>query len=215
MKVKVCGISQVDQMQQLQNLGIDYAGIILYEQSKRFAGQKLQNKQQEIRNINIKKIGVFVNADIEVILQAVADYDLYAVQLHGDESTELCKMLKEKITVIKVFRIHQQEEIDKIIAPFQNVCDHFMFDTSPPPDSIATSSYGGTGKKFDWSLLQSAKIGKHFFLSGGIKPADVDNIKAFDHTQLYAVDINSGFEIEPGIKDLTKVELFVKQLNNG
>lgn len=214
MKVKVCGISQVDQMQQLQILGVDYAGIIFYERSKRFAGEKLQSKKQEIRNIDIKKIGVFVNADIEVILRAVVDYGLYAVQLHGDESKEYCEQLKEKIKIIKVFRIGQQQEINEMVARFQGVCDYFMFDTSPPPDSNGTT-YGGTGKKFNWSLLRSAIIDKPFFLSGGIKPTDVDVVKGFNHSQLYAVDINSGFEVAPAVKDMNKVEQFVKQLQYG
>lgn len=214
MKVKVCGISEVKQMEQLQQLGVDYAGIIFYEGSRRFAGQKLQGKKQEIRNIEIKKIGVFVNADIEVILTAVADYDLYAVQLHGDEPVAFCQNLKESTRIIKVFRIAQQQDLNSVVEPFQNSCDYFMFDTSPPPAFNGNTVYGGTGKKFDWNILQSAIIGKPFFLSGGIKPADVEDIKAFHHDQLYAVDINSGFEVEPGIKDLDKVEVFANKLKN-
>lgn len=118
-------------MQQLQQLGIDYAGLIFYEGSKRYAADKLANQKSEIKNSEIKKVGVFVNADYQTILNAIEEYGLTAVQLHGDETDEFCLELMDKVQVIKVFRIADEKNIDGLIEPFQNVCQFFLFDTAP------------------------------------------------------------------------------------
>lgn len=205
MKVKVCGITRLDQLQQLQDMGVDYAGMIFFEGSKRYAGDALKGEQEAIRKLAIKRVGVFVNTELEVIRQAIADYGLTAVQLHGDETDEFCLELMDKVKVIKVFRIGGEVAIDTLTEPFLNVCHYFLFDTD-------TSSYGGSGKQFDWRVLQEAAIGKPFFLSGGIGPADIDKIKAFRHPYFYAVDVNSRFETEPGVKDMEKVKQFLNEL---
>src|SRR5690349_9402466 len=105
MKVKVCGITSLEQMQHLQQMGVDYAGLIFYEGSKRYAADKLANQKSEIKKSKIKKAGVFVNADYPTILKAIEDYGLTAVQLHGDETDAFCFQLMDKVQVIKVFRI--------------------------------------------------------------------------------------------------------------
>ena len=128
MKIKVCGITTIEQMQQLKELGADYAGMIFYEGSKRYVG-KVLNSKSEIRNIKIKKVGVFVNADFDLVSKAISDYGLSTVQLHGDETDEFCLELMDKVEVIKVFRIADQNSIDDLVAPFQNVCHYFLFDT--------------------------------------------------------------------------------------
>ena len=195
-------------MQQLQQFGVDYTGMIFYEGSSRFVGDKLETQRPEIRKLGIRKTGVFVNANYETIVKAVEDYGLAAVQLHGDETDEFCLELMDKVSVIKVFRISEQKDIDELTAPFQNVCHYFLFDTG-------TTGYGGSGRQFNWSILEKAKINKPFFLSGGIGAEDVDKIRNFHHPYLYAVDINSRFETAPGIKDMIKVQQFLKALNHG
>lgn len=253
MNIKVCGITTLEQMQQLKELGADYAGMIFYEGSKRFVGE-IRNLKFEIRNIGIRKVGVFVNADFDTVVNAINDFNLTAVQLHGDETDEFCLELMDEVEVIKVFRIADQIDIDNLIAPFQNVCHYFLFDTDGPrppkspggglsqtqplhseeaarditslssKDSAAGGPshregsgmglYGGTGKQFDWNVLLNAKINKPFFLSGGISLEDVEKVKSFDHPFLYAVDVNSRFEVEPGIKDMNKVESFIKAVRH-
>jgi len=255
-------------MQQLQQMGIDHAGLIFYEGSKRYAVDKLANQKSEIKKSAIKKVGVFVNADYETIVNAIEEYGLTAVQLHGDETDEFCLELMDKVQVIKVFRIADEKNIDELVAPFQNVCQFFLFDKAPSgspgggetgsqplahpdlPDGKATITqpllkqtannnavspksevcaqvtpppgepegagplFGGTGQQFDWTILQNASINKPFFLSGGIGLEDVEKLNAFHHPHLYAVDVNSRFEITPGVKDMKKVQEFVNALNH-
>ena len=205
MKLKVCGLTTPEQLQQLQEFGIDYAGLIFYEKSGRYAHEKLKPVQTEIKKIEIKKVGVFVNADMGFLKSLIAAYGLTAVQLHGDETPAYCSELNKVTDVIKVFRISDAtSEIDAVVAPFQTAASYFMFDTD-------TKAYGGSGKRFDWTVLKNATIGKPFFLSGGIGPDDVTTLQQFQHPFLYAVDINSRFEIKPGIKDLAKVKTFANK----
>jgi phosphoribosylanthranilate isomerase len=167
--------------------------------------EKLKEVQGAIRETGIRKVGVFVNQELEVIERAIRDYGLYAVQLHGDETDEFCLELMDKVKVIKVFRIGSEVDIDKMVAPFQETCHYFLFDTD-------TDSFGGSGKQFDWALLEGATLGKPFFLSGGIGPNDIEKIKAFQHPYLYAIDVNSRFETEPGVKDMERVQQFISEL---
>jgi phosphoribosylanthranilate isomerase len=206
MKIKVCGMTRIDQLLQLQELDVDYAGLIFFEGSKRFVGDLLKNEQAAVKELAIKRVGVFVNTELGVIEQAIADYGLAAVQLHGDETDEFCLELMDKAKVIKVFRIGGEVNIDELAAPFQAACHYFMFDTE-------TAAFGGSGKQFDWSVLKDADIGKPFFLSGGIGPGDAQKVKAFQHPYFYAVDINSRFETDPGVKDIEKVKQFINELS--
>ena len=207
MKIKVCGITDIEQLKQLDEIGIDYAGMIFYNRSTRYMTEKLKNVEVKKLNISIKKIGVFVNASEEDIFMQVELYGLNAVQLHGDETPLFCKHISDKVKVIKAFRINETEHhIDRLIFPFEDFCDYYMFDTG------GTGKYGGSGKKFNWQILETSKINKSFFLSGGISLDDVQKLKNFQHPFFYAVDINSGFEIEPGNKDLKQIKLFVEQL---
>ena len=206
MKLKVCGITTLEQLQQLQELQADYAGLIFYEKSKRYAHEKLAAQASAIRELKLKKVGVFVNADMGLLKSLVEAYSLDAVQLHGDETPEYCHALQNKTTVIKVFRISKNtEDIGALVVAYQNACDYFLFDTD-------TEGYGGSGQRFDWTLLQKATIGKPFFLSGGIGPDDMDNLKSFQHPFLYAIDVNSRFEQSPGVKNIKQVKTFVNRL---
>ena len=135
---------------------------------------------------------------------AIDDYGLDVVQLHGDESPEMCEDLSSEVEVIKVFSIKDnKEDIDKLVADYDAVCDYYLFDTGGLKESL-----GGTGKQFDWSVLSKARIEKPFFLSGGIGPEDAAKVKAFKHPDLFGVDINSRFETEPGVKDMSRILQF-------
>jgi phosphoribosylanthranilate isomerase len=203
MNIKVCGITEMKQLQQLDGLDIDFAGLIFYKESPRYIGEKISKKELKKADLDIKKVGVFVNPEMIEVLDAIDDYGLDAVQLHGDESPEMCEDLSSEVEVIKAFRITGDEDIDKLVAPYDAVCDYYLFDTGGLKES-----FGGTGKQFDWTILTKAKIEKPFFLSGGISPDDAMKVKAFKHPDFFGVDINSQFEKEPGVKDMGKVLQF-------
>lgn len=207
MKLKVCGITQIDQLKQLDELGIDYAGLIFYERSPRYVLNKLRSETVNKLNLSIKKVGVFVNASEEDIMTQIELYGLDLVQLHGNETPSFCKHISDQISVIKAFRINKKNEqnIDWMIKPFEDFCDYYMFDNG------SDAAYGGSGEKFDWSILQTNKINKPFFLSGGIGFDDTEKVKGFQHPFFYAVDVNSMFEIEPGIKNMDQVKTFVQE----
>ena len=200
MNIKVCGITEMKQLQQLDGLDIDFAGLIFYKESPRYIGDKISKKELKSADFDLKKVGVFVNPEMIDVLDAIDDYGLDAVQLHGDESPEMCEDLSSEVEVIKAFRVTDGVDIDKIVAPYDAVCDYYLFDTGGLKES-----FGGTGKQFDWTILTKAKIEKPFFLSGGIGPDDAPKVKAFKHPDFFGVDINSQFEKEPGVKDMSKV----------
>jgi phosphoribosylanthranilate isomerase len=203
MNTKVCGITQLKQLQQLDGLDIDFAGLIFYKDSPRYVGDKIAKEDLKNSDFDLKKVGVFVNADYDEIMQVVEDYGLDVVQLHGDESPELCEELSEDVEVIKAFKVKDSKvSIDEMVADYDEVCDYYLFDTA------SSEVEGGTGKQFDWKLLSKSKIEKPFFLSGGIGVEDVAKVKAFKHPDYYAVDINSKVEKEPGVKDMGLVLQF-------
>jgi phosphoribosylanthranilate isomerase len=207
MNIKVCGITSKKQLQQLEGLNIAYAGFIFDEKSPRFAGEKMADEDLIGMDLDIKKVGVFVDAEYEDIMEMVEKFELDMVQLHGNESPELCEELSEDTEVIKVFSIGKETgSIDKLIAPYDNVCDYYLFDT------LVKGKKGGTGEKFDWKKLTDAKIEKPFFLSGGIGPEDAALVKKFKHPDFFGIDVNSKFEKEPGVKDMGVVLGFVKDM---
>ncbi len=203
MNIKVCGITEMKQLQQLDGLDIDFAGLIFYKESPRYIGEKISKKDLKKADLDVKKVGVFVNPEMIDVLDAIDDYGLDAVQLHGDESPEMCDDLSSEVEVIKAFRVTDNVDIDKLVAPYDAVCDYYLFDTGGLKES-----FGGTGKQFDWSILSKAKIEKPFFLSGGISVEDAAKIKTFKHPDFFGVDLNSRFEKEPGVKDMAKVLQF-------
>ena len=209
MRIKVCGMTQMEQVAELADMGVAFAGFIFYPKSPRYALRRLTSDQIKKEN-GINKAGVFVNASIEEILSIVDQCRLHVVQLHGDESPKFCERLADYVSVIKAFRLSDNDSIEWITQPYRDVCDMFMFDT-------IGAGYGGTGKKFDWNILRGKNIGKPFFLSGGIQPDDTEQLKEFAKdtvaSSLFAIDINSRFELSPGVKDMEKVRAFVKALN--
>ncbi|HEX7692756.1 MAG TPA: phosphoribosylanthranilate isomerase [Sediminibacterium sp.] len=213
MRTKVCGMTNAEQVMQLDEMGVEFAGFIFYPKSPRYAYRFMPRPEiKKIRGKGINKVGVFVNADVEELLRTVDDCGLYLVQLHGDETPKYCEHVANYVTVIKTFRLRENENVPWKIKDYMDIADMFLFDT----DSTA---YGGTGKKFNWDMLKGLNIGKPFFLSGGIGPDDLEALTAFGKDpvakDLFSIDVNSRFEISPGIKDMEKLKQFipaVKQL---
>jgi phosphoribosylanthranilate isomerase len=207
MKIKVCGITDLLQLQELNKTGIDYAGLIFYAPSPRSVLKKLVAEEVKNLNVSLQKVGVFVNETAEQILKQVELFGLDVVQLHGDETPVFCNQISDHVKVIKAFRINEKHaDIDWLVKEYDEVCDYYLF------DKASSVLYGGTGEKFKWEVLKTATIGKPFFLSGGISINEVDALKKFEHPFFYGIDINSRFETAPGIKDLNLVKEFVKEI---
>ena len=208
MRVKVCGITQAEQLSMLPELGAAFAGLIFYPKSPRYVLRHMTTSQIK-KEGNTNKVGVFVNASIEEVLQMVDECRLHMVQLHGDETPRYCEKIADYISVVKAFRISESDNIGWRIKEYKDVCDMYMFDTEG-------AGYGGTGKKFNWNNLQDVVIGKPYFLSGGIEPGDVEKLREFETKQeakaLFAIDINSKFETIPGVKDCDQIKKFTQQL---
>lgn len=204
--IKVCGMREPDNIREILTLDPDFLGLIFYPKSSRYV-----TSPTIINNIrfgqNIKKTGVFVNATEDEIMQKVKLYELQAVQLHGEESVVLCRSLRNKgILVLKAFQIYAAEDFEDTLL-YNDQVDYFLFDTK-------TASYGGSGSKFDWSLLDAYHGNTPFFLSGGIGPDDVQAIQKINHPLFRGVDLNSRFEIAPAIKSYKLLQQFIKQLNS-
>ena len=209
MKIKVCGVNDLRQLKDLNDLNTDYIGMIFYPASPRSILSNL--KGEEIKNLNLtaKKVGVFVNESVEEILRQVNEFGLDVVQLHGDETPVFCNHVSDHVTLIKAFRVGEtQTEIDRMVKEFEDVCDYYLFDKG------SMGVYGGTGQKFDWNVLKDAEINKPFFLSGGIEPEDLEALGNFHHPHLYGIDINSRFELSPGIKDMKKIKEFLQGIRS-
>lgn len=219
MRMKVCGLTQVDQVKELDELGVSFAGFIFYSKSPRYVYHHLQ--ATEIKNIkgNINKVGVFVNATEEEIIRAVDQCGLYLVQLHGDETPRFCERISNYITVIKAFRISEKDDIAWKLKDYTDVADMYLFDTAANTSATSGESiFGGTGKQFNWEILKGKRINKPYFLSGGIGEDDITNLKFFRQDDvakdLFAIDVNSRFELMPGIKDMKKIKRFLGSLNH-
>jgi phosphoribosylanthranilate isomerase len=210
MRIKVCGLTSVNQVRQLNELGIEFAGFNFYKRSPRYVHKSMPSTAIKKMRGKINKVGVFVDEDVDEVLRTVDDCGLYLVQLHGNESPHYCEKISNYITVIKVFRLSDDDNVEWKIKDYYDVADMFMFDTD-------TTAFGGSGKKFNWQLLKDIKIKKPFFLAGGISVDDADELKKFSQQavakDLFAVDINSKFEITPGVKDIELIKGFKKRLN--
>lgn len=219
----------IENIQQVADLKPDYLGFIFYEKSKR----NFEGIIPEIPN-SVKKAGVFVNELLEIVISLVEEYRIDTIQLHGDESPDYIKDLKEKlaerralfidenkhikkkknqhyiskspIEIIKVFGIKNEFNFDAL-KPYLDVVDYFLFDTKG-------KERGGNGTQFDWSLLENYPFDKPFFLSGGIGLDDVEKVKEIINSDLpiYTLDVNSRFEREPGLKNIEQLKSFKKQL---
>jgi phosphoribosylanthranilate isomerase len=207
LQIKVCGLKYSDNIIQIANICPDFMGFIFYEKSSRYVGKSIEKNVIERLPVNIIKTGVFVNETIQNILNIAKNNNLDAIQLHGNEDEKFCKTIKdENLIIIKSFRINIQFDF-RILEVYNDCCNYFLFDTY-------TDLYGGSGKKFDWNILSERKINVPFFLSGGISAEDVGNIKNLNIPNLFGIDINSKFEISPGVKDIEKVKKFIKTLRS-
>lgn len=185
----------------------DYLGFIFYPISKRFVGSEPLPEILSIIPDSIKKVGVFVDQNPEKVLETVQKWNLNVVQLHGYETPEYCQQIQDLgITVFKAFSVDEQFDFISLSA-YSGVCDYFLFDTKGQLP-------GGTGQKFNWQLLGNYKGDVPFFLSGGIGPDDLEAVFNFSHPQLFGIDINSGFEISPALKDVEKVKTFISGIRS-
>lgn len=215
MKIKVCGLREPENILAIAQLPIDFIGFILYPGSPRFVGKKglpqwLEKNEEELEGI--ARVGVFVNAEVDQILNAVHDFRLDYVQLHGDESPEYCRELQTYWTIssmrsaqiIKAFRVDENFNFSNTQA-YERLCAYFLFDTK-------AQAYGGTGKRFDWSILEKYMGMTPYLLSGGIDETMAAEIRQLNFKQMEGIDINSRFETEPGKKDVDKIDQFVRAL---
>lgn len=200
MKLKVCGMKYADNIAEVAKLSPDYMGFIFYSKSKRFVGDDFTMPEIPA---SIKKVGVFVNESIENIEEKINKYKLDYVQLHGDESPEFCERISKSVKVIKAFGV--DESFDFIsLNKYENSCEYFLFDTK-------AAAYGGSGTSFDKSVLKKYHLSVPFFVSGGIGMEEIQNLR-YQISNLYAVDVNSKFETEPGLKDINKLKIFTAKV---
>lgn len=197
MKIKVCGLRDAENIEQVAALAPNYMGFIFYNKTPRFVGDLSVDTLAAIPS-TINKVGVFVDEEIDVINSIIDKYDFDFVQLHGNETPDFCKSLKDNAVVIKAFGIDNDFDF-KQLKKYKNKADIFLFDTK-------TSKHGGSGLTFDWNVLDHYDLDVPFFLSGGISPENIDEVKNIYHPQFYGIDVNSKFEISPGLKDIEKLK---------
>ena len=208
MKLKVCGLTKTDQIHELISMKVDFLGFIFYKKSPRFVLNSLSLEDMESLKHN-GKVGVFVNETIENVVEISWKANLSYIQLHGDEDdiyiAELKRQLNPEIKIIKVLRIGSEvKNFKSKIHHLKSPADYLLFDTD-------SKAFGGTGKTFDWRILNEVEIPKPYFLSGGISAENFDEIQNIKH-QPFALDINSKFETQAGIKDLEKIREFIRIL---
>jgi phosphoribosylanthranilate isomerase len=204
MEIKVCGLTSKDDILYLQNTLVNRLGFIFYDKSPRDVSKFNVSNLVSKLDSKIKKVGVFVNSDLNFIYDKIEEYKLDSVQLHGNESPYLCENLNKNIEVIKSFSINDASSFANC-KEYLEVSDYFLFDTYTP-------SFGGSGLKFDWALLDLYDLKKPFLLSGGIDLDSIEVIRNLNHPYLIGIDVNSKFELFPGKKDIGKIELLIKKL---
>lgn len=202
MIIKVCGITRMDQFNWLDRQ-VAMIGLNFYAQSKRFMGQQLTDIKSASK---AKKVGVFVNPELPYLIEMVNEYNLDLVQLHGNESVEFCGEVAMHIDIIKAFGVDENFSLADTKS-YLNSASYFLFDTKSP-------AYGGSGRKFNWDKLSEYRFDKPFLLSGGIRLKDIPEIMDLNFSALAGIDVNSGFEISPGIKDLDKIDIMMKLIND-
>ena len=207
-KLKVCGLTQLSQIQELISLNVDFLGFIFYEKSPRYVLDHLNLKQiSEIKHQG--KVGVFVNESVEKIIENSEKANLNLIQLHGDEDEDFIIQLKKKLSkdieIIKVIKVSNFENLQVDLQKISNLesrISNLLFDTD-------SNTFGGTGKTFDWNILNHLEIPKPYFLSGGISLENIHQLSTINQ-QPFALDINSKFETEPGVKDVEKIKKLLK-----
>jgi len=207
LKIKVCGMRDPENISGVVAALPDYLGFIFYPRSKRFIGFEPSPEVLSIVPDTVRKVGVFVDETLEKVLEICRNWKLNVAQLHGNESPDYCKQIKDAgIAVFKAFSVDELFDFTTLTS-YSGVCDYFLFDTKG-------QFPGGTGQKFNWQLLENYQGNVPFFLSGGIGPEDLKAVLDFQHPQLFGVDINSGFEISPALKDVEKVRSFINEIRS-
>lgn len=204
-KIKICGLKYPDNIREVIALRPDYVGFICYPGSKRFVGELDANWIARLQGA--RKTGVFVNATIHEVKKAIQQYGFQAIQLHGAETPAYCAELMDcGVEIIKAFGIDDQFNWPTL-QTYEQVADYYLFDTQ-------SARHGGTGKRFDWTLLGGYTGDKPFFLSGGISTENIADALRLKDNRLYALDLNSRFETAPGIKDITLLRNTLQTIND-
>ncbi len=205
MQIKICGLRDSENIREIAALNPDYMGFIFYPNSPRFVS-KLNAELLENLPKSIVKTGVFVNESLENILTYIHRYKLDAVQLHGADNKMLCREIKEEANtiVIKAFSIMASYNL-KVTKEYEEIADLFLFDTK-------TDLHGGSGQKFNWNILHEYHGKTDFILSGGINADDIKAIRKIQNPKMIGVDLNSRFEISPGMKNVALLRQFIEEL---
>lgn len=198
MIIKICGMRDSKNIQQVEELRPDWLGFIFWPKSRRYVSEF-----PEYMPIYTKRVGVFVDEDIETVRQTADDYALDIIQLHGQESPDYAAQLREW-EVVKAISVSSRDDIMTYKA-YEGLVDYFLFDTK-------CKTVGGSGEQFDWTVLADYVGETPFLLSGGIGPDDVERVKAFHHPRCVGIDLNSRFETAPGLKDVHKLKTFIKKI---
>lgn len=207
LKIKVCGMRDPENVSGVVAARPNFIGFIFYPPSKRFVGLKPVPEILDVIPDSVKKVGVFVDETPEKVLDIYRNWKLDVVQLHGHETPDYCRQFQSLgVTVFKAFSVDESFDFATLEA-YSEGCDYFLFDTKGQLP-------GGTGQKFNWQLLKNYKGLIPFFLSGGIGPDDLEAIRNFEHPRWRGIDINSGFEISPALKDIEKVKNFIFEIRN-
>ena len=197
--IKVCGMRDAENIREVEALGIDLMGFIFWPKSSRYVSERPSYLPKKC-----KRVGVFVNEDIEQVKHIAADYALDYIQLHGSESPGYVQQLHDW-QVIKAISLSSRDDI-ATFKDYEGLVDYFLFDTK-------CTCMGGSGQQFDWSVLDSYDGNTPFLLSGGIGPDDAERVKAFHHGKCIGIDLNSKFELSPALKDINKLQEFIKELS--
>lgn len=195
--IKVNDITDIKQVNQLDGLGIDFAGFSFDKQSPAYIEGKIKPKDLKKADVDIKRVGCFSDPEMIDVLDAIDNYGLDVVELNGNESTEMCEDLGSEVEVIKAFEIKTDTDIDKLVASYDAVCDYYLFDIDP---------------SLDLAVFKKSRIEKPFFIRGNFDLADAPKIKSFQHPDFFAVDINRPFDKSAGVKDMIKVLQFRQNL---
>ena len=204
MIIKVCGMRDVDNIRDAGKAGMDWMGMIFWQKSARYVDYP--ETAMAIPK-GVKKVGVFVNETPEKIMKKADIYGLDIIQLHGSEDVDTIRELRQRLhgkTFVKAISVSQTEDI-KLTEMYDHEVDYLLFDTK-------CKSVGGSGKQFEWSMLHNYKGDTPFLLSGGIGPDDVENIMAFNHPMMAGIDLNSKFEVSPGLKDVERLSTFIAKI---
>jgi phosphoribosylanthranilate isomerase len=208
MKIKVCGLREIENIRSVSELDVDYLGFIFYTGSPRCVPIADEFLPEFIRRITKPTVGVFVNASLEDIIATASRYRLKIIQLHGNESPALCQSLHSRgYKIIKAFSIANVDDLQQTTS-YESSVDYFLFDTK-------TAGYGGAGVSFDWSILSSYAGKIPFFLSGGLGMDSLPALSKFSHNRLMGIDLNSRFEHTPGLKDINKLRDFIEAFHHG